>query len=615
MNSARRNLACAIAFPLVIACSRTPPATAPFTIDRTWPRLGAEAAPLLLNDAVTVYFSAPIQPLTVTSDSVALVDADNNRVPGALQMGSNWVTFQPQPPVSATLDDGSFRPGASYRLLLAGMPRPDAIRATDGRRLSNSIALDLQVAGLDQAPNGLPLPLRPPGVDLPFLLADVPLQLPASSPRAQLHFTLPVLPTSVTPGAFEVLLLREGDLQPLAVRSVRLLTSRLDEFPGSTIELDLGARARTSDGRGEVELRSGDYISISLRQGATALRDLAGTTVLPAQEFLGVVAGSEVALAEWPNDGDAFSAEDGMVPGFEALHGLLRPRVRTEAGDGSLGVFRPRADLVLQPGVPFDRGDGTLVVSRGTTFPFLAIDVPAGVHVVLDAGTATMQLLAVGGVRIRGRVTVRGPTATLPAVRGQSLPVAALIDQTPVSIVAAGSIAVSGPIVTEQPAAADRTHLLLASAGGIELAAAVPFQTLLALEESAGGTERGRLRGPRGQSIVLPTTFTYGLAAGAELTVRGLTPWRQLPADCEGGVVSLEGAAPELQVAWQFAPPDPVRRDQPDLAVGRAGRWNVAADRSLVAVAPGSFVRFEFSAKVRSGRPLPRLDQLRLLAR
>jgi hypothetical protein len=213
-------------------------------------------------------------------------------------------------------------------------------------------------------------------------------------------------------------------------------------------------------------------------------------------------------------------------------------------------------------------------------------------------------------------LSVRAPSAPLPAAPGQLLPVRDLIANTPASIVAAGDVHVLGPITAESAAIPEHTPLLVASAGSIELAATVPFHTLLAFEDAGhGGSERTGVRGPRGQALLVPAVFTYGVPVGADFPVRGVSPWHQLPGDRDGGVLQLRGAATELQVAWQVAPPDAVRGDRPDLAVGRVGRWNVATDRSVLAAAANSFVRFELSARATSGRPLPQLDGLRLVGR
>ena len=143
-------------------------------------------------------------------------------------------------------------------MFVAGYPRHDAVRASDGRRLAAAVAFPVRVAGIDYRPVGLPAPLRPPMSELPFVLPPQypPLQpVPANAPRLRLRFTLPVLPTTATADAFEVLLMR-SPIETLMPRSVRVVPSRLpDDFPGSTVEIDLGGLMR-QDGSGPVALKS-----------------------------------------------------------------------------------------------------------------------------------------------------------------------------------------------------------------------------------------------------------------------------------------------------------------------------------------------------------------------
>lgn len=592
-------LACMLA-----ACSRPAPAPESFTIERTSPALGERAPPLLLNDALTVYFSHEILPLSVTSDSVTMVDESGHQVPGALRVGANWVTFQPEPPLTAELDDGSFRPGATYRLLVAGSPRPDAVRAADGRRLQAGTAFVVRIADRTGAPEGLPAPLRPPATDLPLLLRphDVPpQQLPADAPRLRLHFSQPLLPASVVAAAFEVTLLRSR-LEELVPRSVRVVTSRLDPFPGSAVEIDLVPSS----------LRNGDLICVSLRHGGPPLLDYAGNAPLsaPPQCWI-VVAGSSVALAEWPFRGDeVFVSDDPLLPAFEVRDGAIRPRVRVEAGDGSLGVFRPVRDTTLRPGLPFDRGDGEVVVSRGAEFPFLAIDVPAGVIVRVDASAGPVRLLACGSVQIAGMIELDGAPQLLPTQRYQ--PMRELATAAPIAVIAAGDVRVLGRLHALTTPPPDSTCLLLATAGRFLLRGDLPFQTMLAVES---GGERNAIDGSRGQSMLFATTFTYGVAPGADIPVRGATPWRQLPVDRDGGVLRLIDASPALQVAWQAAPAHSVRKGQPDLDLARVSRWEQAGDGELIATHAGAFVRLLLSAQLGGGRRLPRVRELRLCER
>ena len=127
---------------LLAACSRVAPAPEPFRITRVSPQLDAQSPRLLLNDSITVYFSADVLPVSVTSDSVTLLDERGLSIPGSLRVGANWVTFQPTPPVTAELNDGSFRPGGAYWLMVAGSPRPDAVRAA-----AQALADGVRVAG------------------------------------------------------------------------------------------------------------------------------------------------------------------------------------------------------------------------------------------------------------------------------------------------------------------------------------------------------------------------------------------------------------------------------------------------------------------------------------
>lgn len=608
---------------LLAACSRVAPAPEPFRITRVSPQLDAQSPRLLLNDSITVYFSADVLPVSVTSDSVTLLDERGLSIPGSLRVGANWVTFQPTPPVTAELNDGSFRPGGAYWLMVAGSPRPDAVRAADGRRLADAAAYPVRIADRDDRPLGLPAPLRPPANDLPFVLREVLQQLPADAPRLRLQFTQPLLPASVTAGAFEITSLEGGppfaELVPRSVRVVppQLSSGRPEDPVGAVVEIDLGATPRTRDGLA-VPLRPGETVCVQLRRGAASLRDYAGNVPLPSSAQLwSVVAGGRQALVDWPANGDTIAAEDGVLPTFEAPGGAqLRPRVRVEAGDGSLGVFRPRQDTTLRPGQPFDRGDGERVVSRGGVFAFLAIDIPRGVTVRVEATGEPVQLLACGNVRIAGSLEVVAAPTRLPTRRFHS-PVQELASQVPLAVVAAGDIEIRGAVRAATPPGAELTSLLLASAAAIDLRSLqgeLPFHTMLAVE-SEGEQAAGAIRGSRGQSLVFVTSFTYGAAPGADFSVTGTLPWRQLPADRNGGVVHLVEASGDLQVAWQSTPEDPVRKHQPDLTVGRVSRLQPALDQDTIAVAAGAFVRFALTARVRGGQEPPRLHELRLCDR
>ncbi|MCK5943528.1 MAG: hypothetical protein KAI24_16215, partial [Planctomycetes bacterium] len=428
MRSHRPNLQ-AWLLPLALlvlgGCWQQERSVAPLSVDRTSPALGDPSQPVLLNDALTIYFSGDLRPLSVTPDSVTLLDEQGHQVPGELEVGSNWVSFRPDPPLAPDLSDGSFRPGAHYRLQLAGQPRPDSIRGADGRWLDAAVTFDVFVADRDQVPAGLPSILRPVASELPFVVrgSDM-LYVAADDPRLQLHFTQPVLPTTVDVDAFKVQLL--GVAAEILPRSVRVVTSALDDQPGCTVELDLGALPRFADGTSRA-LSEGDYISVTVRPGSR-VTDYAGRPPLSSANFWSVVAGRNLPICEWPAGGEADLIADELRAGFEVSGATIRPRVRVEAGNGSLGVFRPARDLTLRPGQPFDPGDGRSCVSTGADFAFAAIDIPEGVTVTVDAQGGPVRLRATGGVRIAGGLHLLAPTVPLPTGRFGAQPVAELIE-------------------------------------------------------------------------------------------------------------------------------------------------------------------------------------------
>ena len=621
MNLLRRMPTCLLAVMAAACGSRSEPPPQ-FELARTSPELGA-AAPLLLNDALTAYFTAPLLPVSVTADSFTVVDDRGHRVPGALRVGVDWVSFQPLPPVAPALDDGSFLPGAVYELRIAGSPRPDAVRALDGRRLAAPVVKSFRAAARDEAPPGLLAPLRPPANDLPFLLRPVDgiPQTPADAPRLTLAFTQPLLPASVVPGAFEVTLLDQPPFTTLVPRSVRIVPPRLSasagEIPGTVVEIDLGAEPRRADGSGTRPLKPGDRLCVQLGRGAARLRDYRGGEALASPPVLwSVVAGAELACAEWPQADDQVDVADGLSPGFEVRAGSLQPCLRRECGDGRLGVLRPVRDLVLRPGEPFDRGDGVVVVSDGSRFAFHAIEVPAGVTVAIEPGPAGAVLQAVGSARIAGRLVVRGASPRTLVRRFHAQPVLELAEQAPVALVAAGPVVITGDVAAEPPPGHDATSLMLASASRIdlrELRGELPFHTILAVDEAMAG-ERPAVLGVRGQSVVVPAVFSYGLPPGASCSVEAVLSWREMPADRSAALLQILGADGRLAAFWQLAPADPLRQAQPDLTIGRVGRQQAIRSGEVVAFQPGDFVRIALRAQIAAGEPALAV-QIRLVGR
>ncbi|MGC6486315.1 MAG: hypothetical protein ACON4Z_01600 [Planctomycetota bacterium] len=592
-------------------CWQRAEAPAPLVVERTSPALGDPARPLLLNDALTVYFSAALRPLSITPDSVTLLDEQGHQVPGRLESGENWVTFLPAPPLSPELDDGSLRPGGRYRLQLAGHPRPDSIRAADGRWLDAAVTFDVFVADRDHVVEGLPSILRPTTSEVPFLMRrpEAPLPVAADEPRLLVHFTQPLLPGSVRAEAFSVQVL--GSKVELRPQRVEVFTSPLDEHPGSSVEVYLGGLPRFADGT-QRALEAGDWISVAVRPGG-GLTDYGGRAPLPATPVIwSVIAGSSVPICDWLSAGQAESAPFQLAPGFEAREARLRPRLRVEAGSGALGRFAPTRDVTLRAGAPFDRGDGERVVSEGPVFAFTSVEIPDGVTVTVDARAAPVRLCATGGVRIAGQLRLRAPTVEVPRERFGAQPVAGLAEVAPVSVLAGGAVRVDGAVTHEESAQSDRSALLLAGAGGLQLYGPIPYRTMLGVDAQAGPT-RGALDGAKGQGLVVPVTFTRGLPADSAVDVTHVLPWRQVPLHCDGGRLQVEGALEGLRLEWQSTAADPILGSVPDVAVGRVGRWQPARAGDALFAAPGSFLRLRLRATARADAASPEVTRLRLV--
>lgn len=611
---------------LVLGCAvgcgtHQSPEVTPLAVVRISPDL-AGGAPLLLNEAITVYFSQAIDPLSVTRDTVSVLDSEGNAVPGRLRTGTTWVTFEPRPPLQPSLEDGSLRPARDYRLRVAGFPRIDCVRGADGQRLAAGLQRSFRTADQATKPSSLPAPLRPIGDgQLPFLVVGPGAEptLPVDSPRLRLRFSLPVLPQSLTVDAFQVLLVRPAsgagsrpvELVPLDVR-----VSSIDDLQGCAVELNLGSRPPSRDGASQV-LQPGDFVFVKFPPGERSLRDYADRELQspPASLCWTVVEGAAAVVLQWPGpDENWLSGPDLATPGFEVMHGALQPLVRVEGGDGSLGVFRPTKDTRLVPGVMLDRGDGTLVVSKGNVFSFAAIDIPRGITVAVDARFAPVQLLALGRAKIAGRLVIEGQSTNAPPPLGWRGDLATICASTAVAIVAIGGIEIggedgeAGAAVVASPAATG-APLALVSAGPVDVHAPIP-RTILARERTIGSSASWVER-----CISVQVPLTHGLPTGVEVKAQGWTPFRTLPTMVQALTFHRNGSSAGVRVEWQAANPDPARQDQPDADPARMAAFREAAEGSTLATTPGSFVRLRFEARVRGGEPLPRIQSVSVLDR
>ena len=572
----------------------------------------------MLNDAITVHFSQPVDPLSVTSDSFAVLDAEGHPVRGRLRVEGTYVTFEPETPLSRELRDGSFLPSRHYRLVVQGYPRVDGVRSKSGRLLGDGIGRSFQTAPEGPTAAGYPAPLRPVFAESrPFLLrpSDVgSVPLPIDDPRLQLHFTLPVLPSSLTVGAFEVTLLRRGGtedaierIEPLAVRL--LPQQPTDEFRGATVELEFGSSARVHGTDRRVPLEPMDFMGVRLAAGPSALLDYAGRPVPVQVQWCNIVPGVAVAVAEWPVDEGAqvWLDHDLAVPGFEVTpRRTLLPLVRVEAGSGDLGTLRPTFDLVIRTGELFDPGDGVPRLAPAADFEFRSIDIPEGVTVRVRGAAGPIRFLAMGRARIAGRLEFQAPflpSATVPAVADFG----ALAAGAEFLLLAPSGIEVTGSVVGVQGS----THgpLALVTAGELAVSGTVPAGTLLATERA------GMFPTPPSGCVPVRVRLRPGLPKGAECSVSGWSAFLALPSDRAASVLRIRLVAAGIRTLWQVAPHDPLQRGVPDLDPARVPPAREAVDGQRIEAAAGSFLRLRLQADLRAGEPLPELLSVRALDR
>lgn len=603
----------------LFACSRARVAsTTSFEVARVFPPLAESDEPLLLNDAITVHFNEPVDPLSVTSDSFAVLDAEGHPVRGRLRVEGAYVTFEPEAPLGRELRDGSFLPDSRYRLVVHGYPRVDGVRSKKGRLLAEAVRRSFRTAAEGPTASGLPSPLRPLFTESrPFLMrigeaGSVPL--PIDDPRLQLHFTLPVLPSSVTPAAFEVTLLRRGGstdaIERIEPAAVRLLPQQpADEFRGATVEVEFGSSVRVLGTDRLVPLQPTDFMGVRLAAGTAALLDYAGRPAPIQVQWCNVVPGVAVAVAEWP-DGDGpqvWLDNDLATPGFEVTaRRTIQPLVRVEAGAGGLGVLRPTRDLVIRAGEPFDPGDGTLRLAPARDFEFRAIDIPEGVTVQVFGADGPVRFLAMGRARISGRLEFQAPF--LPGAAPPPLAdFGALAEGAEFLLLAASGIEVKGSVAGVAGVA--HGALALVTAGELAVSGSAPAGTLLATERP------GRIPSPPAGCVPVRVRLRPGLAPGAESAASGWSPFLALPNDRAAALLRIRLAAAGIRTLWQVAPHDPLQRGVPDRDPARAAPAREAVDGQRIEAAAGAFLRLRLQAELRAGEPLPELISVRALDR
>lgn len=555
-----------------------------------------------LNEDLSIRFSQPVDPTTVTEDTVYVEDERGQRVAGSRSVSGHRIRFVPRSPLAADLGDGSFRPGQTYRLVAQGFPSASAVQSTDGQLLDQFGTWTFRAAAQDSVPSPmLPFDESPLG----FAVDGDLLKLGTDSRTLEVYFYEPPLPTSVTTAAFE--LARGANQDPLRPTAARLRRAPrpYSTFPGWLVELEFETPPVTEAG----------YCGLRLRGGPGGLRDARGQSpqqvvwldgepelrpVVDRHLLVEVYSGRVPAL-EARFEQLAFRPLSPAALGFESLGGRAVPRVRGFAGTGALGVLAPTRDLVLAADANVDRGDGVLVEASAAGYEFAGVVIPKGVTVVLQGdGRRAPCLRAAGLVRIDGRLVVRGVPPTAWPERSIDAAPERVLERVSAAVVAGGEIIITGEVEFEYPVGDEEVGLALLAGGGIALGGRLPPGTMLVTEPDAGvvGAAGRAVRWSR--MAALPSDVPDGMAMAAEAASEWL-PLRGISLLTE--VQTVAGAGVTLEV--QLAPPDALNPSRPiddERLLPREVRLPL---REPLAVPKNGFVRLLLRAQVQAGAPVP----------
>ncbi|HVS17482.1 MAG TPA: Ig-like domain-containing protein [Planctomycetota bacterium] len=457
-------MAGALALAGAIACSPPSPEPIPLRLLQASPEAGASG--VFLNERVVLDFSRPLDPASLHTRSARVVDSQGRFARGQWTVQGARLTFTPDPVLSSTLDDGGYRPGERYRVELAGFPRPDGLRSSDGSPLERGHAWEFAVVVIGS------------GTRHGFLFEDAsmdtgrPLMLRSEriGPRDPilLEGGEPVDPSTLFAADFVLQAWRSGGgadtaaggqatelIERLEVRA-RLLDNRdrrsahgsgstwielqplapLRAGPDVVYQLHLAPNARLRDFGGHPVLlapRAGTSLS-----HLTVVEEGARAPSVYSEHFLGIDNRSPLAVPG--TDGTAWWGGDS---------GRVEVRFLAAAGDGRAG------DVTL--------GE----VLEDLDLHALRVDQPTAVTTTIEVGRSCVVLRAQGSLRLEGKLSRRGGHTSLEDFHsGESL--SAWIErmqaeERPVTVlVASGDIVLAGEVDLDGP-------LVLAAGGRVRL--------------------------------------------------------------------------------------------------------------------------------------------------
>ncbi len=465
---------------LCAACGQAPVAVEAVRLESIRP---VEGEGVYLNEEIVLTFSQAIDPSSVASTSLRIVDDAGREAEGRWEVVGRQARFAPRPVLSGTLTDGGYLPGTVYSVDLGGFPRLDGLRGLKGEPLDRSWRWSFSTAEVGPGRRGFVFDDASPGTGAHVSLSNARPLHPGEA--LVLECNEPLDPSSLREEEFRIERVESGaaaftcrvkarflanhpegsrgPLEPCAVIEF-MPTERLE--PGSY--LLLGSGVTLTDYGGNPVWPAGlgrQPHAFGVRRpppsGAGELESQAHyqLSFLDRTEFLSVAVPGTDGLAHW-SDG-----------------GVLSVRFPKAAGEGAHGALDLRG---LE-----DRHD-----LQATT-----LSVAKGAQVDLGAGPGLRVLRAQGRVHIAGHLGRRisqtdeprpGPAIPgHPYVDGESLSQwlerARAEDWPWTVLIAGGDLVIDGDLVVNTP-------LLLVAGGWIRVEGRVdqPPGQLWLLSEGGG---------------------------------------------------------------------------------------------------------------------------------
>src|SRR5262245_11992270 len=321
----------------------------------------ADGPAVLLNEKLHFVFSAPVDPSSVTSRSISIRSEGGAPAQGRFEVGRDRVAFHPDRALARTLDDSGYRPATAYRVEVAGFPRPDGVRARDGRILERTVSASFRTVDpakgiqpfLDDSPFQGPFPGLPDASSLQVRIGD-----PIS-----IVFTEPLRPDTVTEEAFRLREFRRGtELEdvPIEVRLPR-------QGEGSVVEIVPR----------DPKPPPTSYVLVIRDR----IQDYGGNRVPPLSALVEFLPTSpeetpEVFSEEFSTERN-LDLEDPGEDGWAAWgNGTVSVQVPDLAGDGRLGAWSPAGAVRWKAGetarIPVEGGEKEAAIGD---LPFSEVDV------------------------------------------------------------------------------------------------------------------------------------------------------------------------------------------------------------------------------------------------